>query len=421
MEALDYLVNCGLTENEAELYLRILGSKKGYVSASDIYSFMGFSRQTIYRLMNDLIQKGFLRQTLERPRKYIAVNPTEALGSLINERKQQITQLEKIRIILEDLLSEFGNYEVDNPEFRIIHHRKNIYSSMADTVLRAKQRVDLLTDDAGLYHSSLFGLTDILNEMSQNGVYVRLLTKITPNNSDIVKRLSPKIRVKHGFHPDQNILIADEKKMLTFIQTDDAKKMKSKADTAFFTTSSTFITQQSKIFNYFWENALDLKTRLAEVKAGEEYEIQPLIGERNLIKKMAELAKMAENELLVYFSPKYLSLYKSRFINFMKDEKIPGEIVHAIIPYNYDLEPEIRYSLDLKVNMRQIKNPQKGSADEQLLSRLLIYDEKYAVVMLEDVPDPPSLDAGFWTTHKGYVSKLREKFMEVWNNAEPIT
>ena len=116
--------------------------------------------------------------------------------------------------------------------------------------------------------------------------------------------INPKIRVKHGFHPDQNILIVDDKHLLTFIQIDDVRKMKSKADSAFFTTSHTFITQQGKIFNYFWENALDIKTRLAEVKLGEEYQIQPLIGERNLIKKMSEFLKNAESEVLAFFSIK---------------------------------------------------------------------------------------------------------------------
>ncbi|MGQ9723246.1 MAG: hypothetical protein ACUVXA_18235 [Candidatus Jordarchaeum sp.] len=42
------------------------------------------------------------------------------------------------------------------------------------------------------------------------------------------------------------------------------------------------------------------------------------------------------------------------------------------------------------------------------LPRMAIYDGKYAVVMFEDVPESPALDAGFWTTHKNYVSKLRK-------------
>ncbi|MFB0562490.1 MAG: helix-turn-helix domain-containing protein [Candidatus Lokiarchaeia archaeon] len=422
METLDSLINCGLTDKEAELYLCILRSKKGCMSAREICNVLDFSRQMTYRLLTELIQKGFVSQTLERPRKYIAVNPLDALDTLINIKRQQITQLKKTKPSLEVLLSSVKNYEVDNPEFRLIHHRQNIYSAMADMVLRAKKRVDLLTDERGLYLCSPFGLTDIFNEISKNGVYVRLLTKITPNNSEIVKSLNPKIRIKHGFHPDQNILIADEKCLLTFIQTNDVKKMKSKADSAFFTTSSTFITQQSKIFNYFWENALDLITRLAEVKAGEEYEIQPLIGERNLIKKMAELIKVAENEILAFFSVKYLSIYTTMFLNYIKEENIPSKIIHLVLPYNYQEPEKIKQILDLGIDIRQIKTPQKWFlAEDYPLPRMAIYDGKYAVVMLEDVPDSPALDAGFWTTHKMYVSKLREKFLEVWKHSKPIT
>ncbi|MGQ9722069.1 MAG: hypothetical protein ACUVXA_12190 [Candidatus Jordarchaeum sp.] len=84
------------------------------------------------------------------------------------------------------------------------------------------------------------------------------------------------------------------------------KKIKSKTDSAFYNTSSTFIDQQENIFNYFWENVLDVKTRLAEVKAGEVYEIQPLIGELNIMKKMVELVKKTENELLAFFPVKAL-------------------------------------------------------------------------------------------------------------------
>ncbi len=422
LETLDSLVNCGLTEKEAELYLTLLRSKKGCMSAREICNILDFSRQMTYRLLTELIQKGFVVQTLERPRKYVAVNPLDALDSLINVKKQQITQLEKTKPSLEKLLSSVEDYEVENPEFRLIHQRQNIYSAMADMALRAKKRIDLLTDEHGLYLCSIFGLTDIFNEVSQNGVYVRLLTKITPNNSEIIKSLNSKIRIKHGFHPDQNILIADEKSLLTFIQTDDVKKMKSKADSAFFTTSSTFNTQQSKIFHYFWENALDMGTRLAEVKAGEEYEIQPLIGERNLLKKMSELIKEAGKEILAFFSVKYLSIYTSMFLKYIKEENIPRKIIHLILPYNYQEPEKIKQILDLGIDIRQIKTPQKWFlAEDYPLPRMAIYDEKCAVVMLEDVPESPALDAGFWTTHKQYVSKLREKFLEVWKHSKPIT
>jgi sugar-specific transcriptional regulator TrmB len=399
-----------------------LGSKKGGLSAREICNVLDFSRQMTYRLLMELIQKGFVTQTLERPRKYRAVNPLNVLDSLINMKRQQITQMEKIKPSLEKLLSSVENYETENPEFRLIHHRQNIYNAMADMVLRARKRVDLLTDENGLYLCSLFGLTDIFNEICENGVYVRLLTKITPKNSEIVKSINPKIRVKHGFHPDQNILIVDDKHLLTFIQIDDVRKMKSKADSAFFTTSHTFITQQGKIFNYFWENALDIKTRLAEVKLGEEYQIQPLIGERNLIKKMSEFLKNAESEVLAFFSIKYLSTYALRFLNFITEENIPGEIIHLILPPNY-YEPKLMdMILDLKINIRQIDIPTKWFlADNQPLPRMVIYDASTAVVMFEDLPDSPALDAGFWTTHKKYVSKLREKFLEVWKHSKPLT
>jgi sugar-specific transcriptional regulator TrmB len=423
LETLDALINCGLTQKEAELYLGLLRSKKMGMSAREICGILDFSRQMTYKILAELIHKGFACQTLERPRRYIATNPLEALDSLINVKRQQINQLERTKPSLENLLSSVDTYEVENPEFRLIHNRQSIYSSMADMVLRAKKRVDLLTDEVGLYLCSLFGLTDIFNEVSRRGIYVRLLTKITPNNSEVAMSLNSRIRIKHGFHPDQNILIADEKSLLTFIQTNGAKKMKPKADSAFFTTSSTFIAQQHNIFNYFWKNALDIKTRLAEVKIGEEYEIQPLIGERNLIRKMAELVKLAENEVLAFFSIKYLSIYAPMLLNYIIEEKIPGKIIHLILPYNYNLEPEILKQLfDLEMNIRQIKTPQKWFlAEEYPLPRMAIYDGKFAVVMLEDVPDSPAIDAGFWTTHKNYVSKLREKFLEVWKHSKSLT
>ncbi|MHA1362288.1 MAG: helix-turn-helix domain-containing protein [Candidatus Freyarchaeota archaeon] len=421
MDAIDRLVSCGLTEKEAELYLTLLRSRNGCMSAREISNVLDYSRQMTYRLLTELIQKGFVRQTLERPRRYIAVSPVDALDSLINVKKQQITQLEKIKPGLEDLLSSLDTREVENPEFRLIHNRQNIYSAMADIALRAKKSIDLLTDEKGLYLCSLFGLTDIFNEISKNGVYVRLLTKVTRSNADTVKNLNPRIRIKHGFHPDQNILIADEKSVLTFIQTNDAKKMRSKADSAFFTTSSTFIIQQKNIFNYFWENALDIKTRLAEIGHGEEYQIQPLIGERNLIKKMAELVKKAENEILAFFSGKYLTLYKARFLNFIRDENIPGEIIYLLLPPNYPESEKVDQLLSLGINLRHVRTPRKWFLAEDPLPRMAVYDGKSAVVMLEDVPDSPALDAGFWTTHKSYVSKLREKFFEVWKHSKPVT
>ncbi|MFB0562491.1 MAG: hypothetical protein ACETWM_14895 [Candidatus Lokiarchaeia archaeon] len=41
--------------------------------------------------------------------------------------------------------------------------------------------------------------------------------------------------------------------------------------------------------------------------------------------------------------------------------------------------------------------------------------------MLGEVPDSSAVDACFWTTYKSYVSRLREIFLEVWKNSNPVT
>ena len=87
------LMNAGLTENEAEVYLLLLQEDSSLASA--LASDTKISRPHVYDSLNKLIEKGLASYVIKNNRKYFrSANPKELLAYL-EDRKKEIERKEK--------------------------------------------------------------------------------------------------------------------------------------------------------------------------------------------------------------------------------------------------------------------------------------------------------------------------------------
>lgn len=83
-----YLVELGLTNDEASIYTLLLSA--GSLSAKDISKQLSIIVNSVYRLTDTLIQKGLARELDVTPKQFQAVSPKTALSQLAEEQVSKI-------------------------------------------------------------------------------------------------------------------------------------------------------------------------------------------------------------------------------------------------------------------------------------------------------------------------------------------
>ncbi|MFA6023303.1 MAG: helix-turn-helix domain-containing protein [Candidatus Pacearchaeota archaeon] len=102
------LKTLGLTNGEIKVYSAILNI--GSSSINNIHEKTGMERRAIYDIINKLIEKGLISYTIERGKRTYQCAPTQKLKELINLKKQEIEEFEKI---LPDINKTYNSLKPD--------------------------------------------------------------------------------------------------------------------------------------------------------------------------------------------------------------------------------------------------------------------------------------------------------------------
>ncbi len=92
-EALQYLIQLGLTRIQAKIYLTLL--LYGKAEARIIAHWSKSPRTEVYRALNELQENGLVDRELSCPLKFIAVPPSLGLKAFIDHKLHEINQMQK--------------------------------------------------------------------------------------------------------------------------------------------------------------------------------------------------------------------------------------------------------------------------------------------------------------------------------------
>jgi sugar-specific transcriptional regulator TrmB len=102
------LINIGLTENEAKVYLCLL--KKQHFTATEISRCTNVNRSKIYTVLTNLMRKGLCSEKLGKIRKYEAVGPKIAFEEIIENQKEKLQKLND----LTETLTPIYKHQINN-------------------------------------------------------------------------------------------------------------------------------------------------------------------------------------------------------------------------------------------------------------------------------------------------------------------
>jgi sugar-specific transcriptional regulator TrmB len=134
----------GLTRIQANIYLNLL--LNGKAEARNIAYWASAPRTEVYRALNELQENGLVDRELGCPLKFTAVPPSLGLQAFIDNKLQNINQMQKN---LKNFSDEFESNTEPNPEreYKIIsiEGKKRIIAKIKQQHDAAKSSIDIIT------------------------------------------------------------------------------------------------------------------------------------------------------------------------------------------------------------------------------------------------------------------------------------
>ncbi len=237
-----------LNEYEVKIWTALLS--KGSASAGELSDIGNVPRSRAYDILESLEKKGFIVMKLDKPIKYLAVEPKE----IINRVKKDVQEKANQQI---DMISELKGTEVFNDLSKLftqgidnvdpttitssIKGRKNIYNQI-ETMLRSAEKTVVISTTKEGFERKFESFKFLFKKLKDKGVKVKLMTPEKVDDKDAKNVLQTKVM------PEVNsrFILVDNKELM-FMLTDNS--VEDKLDVAVWVTSPYFVNAMNSMVN----------------------------------------------------------------------------------------------------------------------------------------------------------------------------
>ncbi len=235
---------------------------RGVATAGELSDIANVPRSRSYDVLESLERKGFVVMKLGKPIKYLAVPPTEVVGrvkkNMRDEADARILRLDKLKDT--DLLHELSTLHTQGIELidpaelaGSLRGRHNLYSHLELAIRNAQKSVTIKTTEQGFLRK-VEGLKPTLEKLKKRGVDVRIAAPITEQNKHAVKELGKLAQVKHTAEPGRFCVV--DGKDVVFMVLDD-KEVHPTYDVGIWAKTPYFASALESMFNKQWDGLRD--------------------------------------------------------------------------------------------------------------------------------------------------------------------
>jgi sugar-specific transcriptional regulator TrmB len=405
------LLDFGLTDKEANIYLALLRS--GKARAGEIARKLQLNRMIVYRVLTKLQERELVKATMEKPMKFIPIPLEKALELLIKETETKLSLMkDRYDAVLDDWKSVLTEpVASDIMSFRIVQGRKQIYELLAKMFKSAEQYIRLVTTKKDLVRFQYVDLDDSLKRAAKRGVKVQIVIQFEDDKLDILTHYTSFASVKVvPISKATRLFIADDREMIIAFTTDDSMALNSKQETCLKIESkeSKSLDTVVDIFANFWESADELD--LLETTSKSEEDLKMLRTEEAFNKTLQSLTESASTELLIGIPKDAPAEMKERILAEVakRAKQISIRIILFVDSTDLNRLDVLRsvdaYHSDLLQNMQ-----------------FIIKDRKEILVSLRLSPSDEGVRMKHvWSNSRLYVESMIELLTGVWTKSEPI-
>lgn len=333
-ELLNLLEGFGLGSREALIYATL--NSIGKTTVHELSRRTRTERSDTYRVLRNLIRKGFVIKILDNPTRYTVISPKKAFKDQIEEKKREVENLEgsieQIVALLES--SKRVNIPYDSESrFELIKTRKNLYDRVKQMISSeaAKQEFLLISTEVGVRRLLSVFLDSLVNAKRLHTT-VRCLIPVTEQNLNEIKTLSLFADIRHIPVSAGRLLIVNRRETLHIYSPYDTDSISETEEVGFWSNNKPFSEMQGLMFDSQWQLAMDLHSRIWEIERKSPEENSEFFTKRRIISPIEDsqtVVFLIDSSGKIVYVSNNISLITGRAIQTYLNKFVGGLIEEA--------------------------------------------------------------------------------------------
>ena len=404
------LTKYGLSYEEAKVYFQLV--KIGPSKASTIAAKAGFDRVKTYRILQKLAEERLVDVSLSKPMLFTAHPPQEVLNNLIQQMRNRLRSAEEG---LKGLLEEWRRLpivtpQIQQPKFRIIQGRVQIYSQIARMLGKAVRRALFLTQGDDLVWLRHGGVQEALFEAARRGVYVKVLTEFDSRLIEVVEEYSGKLEVRYAKLPALfRLFIIDGSEVIVSTYPTPPSRLDEEEDVGLWTDSQPFASGLEIFFNEMWQAAIDAKLRIRSLVSGVQIEEMKVLRSFDEAKMMVKrMLSSAKNQIFSAFplpEQQILPDGISQIYSALADKGVKLRLLTLVDLNNVDYVSDLLSVAEVKL------------VDHLPFQILLVDKKELLLAPLSSGGEPIYL---IWSNIKDYAEVMNSILNKMWDEAREV-
>lgn len=248
----------GLNLYEVRIWTALLS--RGISSAGELADISDVPRSRAYDVLESLEKKGFIVIKLDKPIKYLAVDPNEVVNRVKKSIKQGADEkVEKLRNLNNtSLLNELNSLHTQGVEFvepadlsGAIKGRHNVYSHLEMMIKNAEKSVTIVTTSKGVLRK-VETLSPVMSKLAKKGVKIKIAAPIGEDTKSIVDETKEFAEVKNLKDVNARFCIVDGRELMFMIMDDN--DVHPSYDVGIWVNTPYFSEALEGLFNITWDN-----------------------------------------------------------------------------------------------------------------------------------------------------------------------
>jgi sugar-specific transcriptional regulator TrmB len=267
-----FLSDFGFGQREIPVYMALISGKE--VTPAEISKITGVERADTYRLLEDLVRKGFAIKVLGKPAKYAPTSPEKAFKRSFEERFNSLVLLESR---VGDLRGYFEATQKETPQpmenrFEVIKSSRHTHDRVEEMFSPERCKKEILSCATENSVKKLdLSLEEILKKAVKRGVEIRTIVPVTNDNIVYVKRLSNLAKIRHTpFNPSRLIIVDRKEAMAIHGPMDQKDSAAIWTEVGLWASHKAFCEMLAVMFDGQWELAKSLRSRIKQIQLAKD-------------------------------------------------------------------------------------------------------------------------------------------------------
>jgi sugar-specific transcriptional regulator TrmB len=206
----------GLTKNQSKIFFALTQNQKK-LTVKQISQSANIARESIYRTLGNLVERGIVEKTIKNPIQYNAIPLKRALKILYEQKKAQMNKIAKLtsEVLIEYNQNTKINSIKEKDQFILVPRKKQLLHKISEAMSNSKKTIKVITSwKRHLQAQRIY--KKALNKALLNNVKIQVLVTEKPKHTPL-----PNYVKSFHDHPNTEVVVFTSPSKVIEIIIDD--------------------------------------------------------------------------------------------------------------------------------------------------------------------------------------------------------